>query len=172
VSQRILLIGMMGAGKSTVGQLLATRLGWPYSDSDTEVEQRTGKTVPQIFAASGEPAFRAEETKVLEEAATSDGPLVVSVAGGAVLSADNRHLVRAAGFVVWLRAEMETLAARVGVGAGRPLLTPDPLTALRLLYEERRPLYEELADLVVDVDHASTADVVDRILAGRERARA
>jgi shikimate kinase len=171
-SQRILLIGMMGAGKSSVGRLLATRLAWRYSDSDTEVEQRSGKTVPQIFGTSGEPAFRAEETKVLEEAATSVGPLVVSVAGGAVLSADNRHLIRRAGFVVWLRAEMETLAARVGDGAGRPLLTPDPLTALRRLYEERRPLYEELADLVVDVDHASPVEVVDRIVVARERGRA
>jgi shikimate kinase len=163
---------MMGAGKSTVGKLLAARLGWPYSDSDRDVERQTGKSVPEIFAASGESAFRAEEARVLEEAATSDGPLVVSVAGGAVLSPDNRRLIKAAGFVVWLRAEIETLAARVGGGADRPLLTPDPLTALRRLYAERRPLYEELADLVVDVDHLSPVEIVDRIMAARERVHA
>jgi shikimate kinase len=163
---------MMGAGKSTVGTLLAARLGWPYSDSDSEVERRTGTTVPEIFATSGEAAFRAEEARVLEAAATSDGPLVVSVAGGAVLAPGNRQLIKNAGFVVWLRAEVETLAARVGKGAGRPLLDPDPLTALCRLYEERRSLYEELADFTVDVDHLPPGEIVDRIMAAGERALA
>lgn len=163
---------MMGAGKSTVGTLLGHRLGWPYSDSDTEVERRTGMTVPEIFATRGEAAFRADETSVLEAAATSDGPLVVSVAGGAVLAPDNRRLITSAGLVVWLRCELKTLAARVGQGAGRPLLTPDPFTALSRLYEERRPLYQELADFIVDVDHLPPAEVVDRILSAREHALA
>ena len=163
---------MMGAGKSTVGALLATRLGWPYSDSDAEVEQRTGTTVPEIFAASGESAFRAEEAEVLEAAVTSDGPLVVSVAGGAVLSADNRRLIRSAGVVVWLRAEVETLAARVGKGAGRPLLNPDPVVALSRLYQERRPLYQELADVTIDVDKLSPGEIVERIMAHWEHAHA
>jgi shikimate kinase len=169
---RILLIGMMGAGKSTVGGLLAARLGWPYSDSDEEVELSTGATVPEIFATRGEAAFRAEETSVLEAATTSDGPVIVSVAGGAVLSPDNRHLIGRAGFVVWLRAEVTTLAARVGHGVGRPLLTPDPFTALLRLYEERRPLYQDLADLTVDVDRLSPGEIVDRIMSAREQARA
>jgi shikimate kinase len=163
---------MMGAGKSTVGALLATRLSWPYSDSDEEVELSTGATVPEIFATSGEAAFRAEETRVLEAATTSDGPVIVSVAGGAVLSPDNRRLITRAGFVVWLRAEVATLAARVGQGAGRPLLAPDPLTALSLLYEERRPLYQQLADLIVDVDRLSPGEIVDRIMSAWEHGRA
>jgi shikimate kinase len=163
---------MMGAGKSTVGGMLGRRLGWPYSDSDSEVERRTGMTVPEIFAARGEAAFRAEEAGVLAAAATSDGPLVVSVAGGAVLAPDNRRLIKDSGLVVWLRAEMETLAARVGKGAGRPLLSPDPYTALSRLYEVRRPLYEELADFIVNVDRLRPGEIVDRIVAAREHALA
>src|SRR4051794_394710 len=94
---RILLIGMMGVGKSTVGRLVSERLGWPYVDSDEWVQAHTGKTVPEIFETEGEAAFRARETAALEEAATSDGPLVVGVAGGAVLKAENRSLIRKAG---------------------------------------------------------------------------
>lgn len=169
---RILLIGMMGAGKSTVGRQLAARLSWPYVDSDSDVEARTGKSVPEIFAASGEAAFRAEEAQALQEATTSDGPLVVSVAGGAVLDADNRRRIRQAGLVVWLRAEVTTLARRVGSGHGRPLLGDDPPAALARLYLERRPIYEELADLAIDVDEMRPSEVVDRILSAREKANA
>src|SRR5205814_4280088 len=91
---RVLLIGMMGVGKSTVGRLVAERLGWPYIDSDHWVERHTGRTVPEIFATDGEAAFRAEEKAALQEAATSDRPLVVGVAGGAVLDPENRALIR------------------------------------------------------------------------------
>jgi shikimate kinase len=171
-AERILLIGMMGSGKSTVGRFLAERLGWPYVDSDEQVEARTGKTVPELFAERGEPFFRAEETQALEEATTSDGPVVVSVAGGAVLSADNRSRIRHAGLVVWLRAEVATLAARVGDGHGRPLLGDDPRAALQRLYNERRPLYEELADVTIDVDQRSPLEVTDRVIAALEVSRA
>jgi shikimate kinase len=171
-AERILLIGMMGSGKSTVGRLLAERLGWPYADSDEQVEARTGKTVPELFAERGEAFFRAEETLALEEATTSDGPVVVSVAGGAVLSADNRSRIRRAGLVIWLRADVATLAARVGDGHGRPLLGDDPRAALQRLYDERRPLYEELADVTVDVDQLSALEVTDRVVAALEVSRA
>jgi shikimate kinase len=167
---RILLIGMMGAGKSTVGRLLAERLGWPYVDSDEQVEIRTGMTVPEIFAARGEPAFRAEEAAALEEATTSDGPLVVSVAGGAVLDAGNRARIRDSGLVVWLRAPVNILAARVGSGAGRPLLGDDPLASLTRLYRERAPLYQALADVTIDVDQGTPQEVADRVLAARHQA--
>jgi shikimate kinase len=170
--ERVLLIGMMGAGKSTVGTALAERLGWAYCDSDTQVQRRTGMTVPEIFAARGEVAFRQEEAAALADAVASDHPVVVSVAGGAVLDPKNRDRIRAAGMVVWLRADVATLAARVGDGAGRPLLGADPRAALERLYRERRPLYEELADVVVDVDRQPVGQVVQEIAGQVTAARA
>lgn len=164
LARRILLVGMMGAGKSTVGRLLARRLGYPYLDSDEQVVRRTGRTVPELFARRGEAAFRAEEKRALAEAVTSDWPVVVSVAGGAVLDPDNRHRLRQGGTVVWLRAPLPVLATRVGAGDGRPLLGAHPAASLARLYARRRPLYAEVADVVVDVDHRTPQQVVDTII--------
>lgn len=161
--ERVLLVGMMGAGKTTIGRALADRFGWRYLDSDEQVEARTGRSVPEIFAAEGEAAFRAEESAALAAALAAGPRLVVSVAGGAVLDPRNRALLREAGTVVWLRAEVDTLARRVGEGTGRPLLGDDPAAALARLYEERRPLYEQLADVVVDVDELRPAEAVEAI---------
>jgi shikimate kinase len=165
---RILLVGMMGAGKSTVGLLLADRLGWAYADSDADVVARSGMAVPELFARRGEAAFRAMESEVLAQALASDEPSVVSVAGGAVLDPENRRLIREGGTVVWLRARPETLAARVGDGDGRPLLAGDDGTAavVRRLEAERRPWYEEVADTVIDVDDLAPDEVVERIVVG------
>ncbi len=164
MTPRILLVGMMGAGKTTTGQLVAQRLGWGYRDSDADVEAATGLTVPALFARDGEAAFRKAEAAVLAHACADAAPSVVSVAGGAVLSAPNRELISKSGTVVWLRARPETLAARVGAGVGRPLLGDDPGVALVHLNEVRAPFYAELADLVIDVDDLSPDVVAARIL--------
>ena len=156
---------MMGAGKTTVGKLLADRLARPYLDSDAEVEASTDRTVREIFETEGEPAFRAEEGRVLAEALARSQPAVISVAGGAVLDEKNRALIRAGGTVVWLRAEMKTLAARVRADDHRPLLGDDPESALARLYSVRRPIYEDLAEVVVDVDDVAADDVADEIMA-------
>jgi shikimate kinase len=162
---RIILVGMMGAGKTTVGQRLAGRLGWDYLDSDTQVMTDTGRTVPELFADQGEAAFRAAEARVLAEALSGDQPVVVSAAGGVVLSAANRARLTRSGRVVWLRADPKVLAERVGDGRGRPLLGDDPAAALLDLNRVRRPLYESVADVVVDVDHLAPDEVVSRVLA-------
>ena len=136
---------MMGSGKTTVGRALAQRLGWKYLDSDRQVEATTGRTVPEILEQDGEAAFRAEETRALRAAIAGDEPVVVSVAGGAVLDPDNRAALSDAGTVVWLRADVDTLRTRVGDGRGRPLLAGDVEGNLRRLYDERRPIYSGLA---------------------------
>jgi len=163
-AERLLLVGMMGAGKTTVGAALADRIGWAFVDSDAEVVTRAGRSVAEIWNAGGEAAFRAEETAALAALLSRPGRTVVGVAGGAVLDPANRDLIRAGGPVVWLRAGLATLAARVGSGAGRPLLDADPAGNLRRLDTERRALYADLADLVVDVDGLDPGQVAELIV--------
>lgn len=162
--ERILLVGMMGAGKTTVGRALAARLGYRYLDSDYQVEGRTGQTVREIFETRGEAAFRRDEKVALQEALAVEGPLVISVAGGAVLDPDNRERLRRAGLVVWLKAAPRVLAGRVADADHRPLLGDDPLEALTRLYEDRAPRYEEVADVVVDVEALTPEQVVEQVL--------
>lgn len=145
----LLLVGMMGAGKSTIGRITAARLGRPFRDSDADVERRTGKSVPEIFAERGEAAFRAEERVALCAAMASVVPSVIAVAGGAVLDPEARRRMRYAGMVVFLDVSPDVLARRVGSGSGRPLLDSNPERALALLDAVRRPVYLDLADLVV-----------------------
>lgn len=161
----LVLVGMMGAGKSTAGRLLARRTGRPFLDSDELIEEQTGRTVAQIFADDGEAAFRAVETDVLDQMLDRDTPAVVAAAGGAVLDAANRERMRARGLVVWLRVDPAVLAQRVRGGDHRPLLADDPEATLSRLAAEREPRYREVADEVVDVGDLSPDQVVDRLVA-------
>lgn len=156
----------MGAGKTTVGQALADRLGWDFVDSDCQVESRTGRTVADIWRTEGEQGFRRLEREALAEAlaGTAERPAVIAAAGGTVVDPMNRELLRKHPPVVWLRARPETSAERVGTGKSRPLLADDHLGTLARLGEERRAYYEEVADTVVDVDDLTPADVVERVI--------
>jgi shikimate kinase len=176
IEERVLLIGMMGAGKSTVGRLVATRLGCDAVDTDDLVERSSGMTVADMFAALGEDSFRAAEAGAIRELGHGAGALVVSVGGGAVLKGENREAMRALGTVVWLRAQPGTLAARVGRGQGRPLLAGDSehrgtAAVLAGLASERHALYEQVADIIIDVDHLSPAQVARLVMAELERRR-
>lgn len=163
--QHIVLVGMMGAGKSSVGRVLARRLGRKLYDSDEMVEARTGRTVREIWADEGEAAFRALETEVLTEALAADEPSVVAAAGGVVLSEANRDVLRSSGaHVVWLLAEVELLLERVRNGMHRPLLDDDPEGTLRSMFETRASLYREVADAIVSVDHRTVNDVAGAVL--------
>jgi shikimate kinase len=165
LTRHLFLVGMMGSGKSTVARLIGAELGWAVVDSDEQVERATGRSVVEIFATDGEPAFRAAEAEALAAACAADGPVVVAVAGGAVLDPANRRLLRGGGKVVWLRASTATLAARVGSGEGRPLLDGDRDGALERLSAARSPLYQEVADVVVDVDDAAPEQVAAAVMA-------
>ncbi|HUP85039.1 MAG TPA: shikimate kinase [Acidimicrobiales bacterium] len=165
--ERLYLVGMMGSGKTTVARLVATRLGWVSLDSDEQVCRRTGRTVREIFETDGEAAFRGEESAALREAARAapDTPAVVAVAGGAVIEAANRALLSESGPVVWLDVPPSVLAGRVRAGVDhRPLLGDDPATALERLERQRRPLYEEIADLVVDASVRTPTQIAAEIV--------
>ena len=163
--QHVVLVGMMGAGKSTVARVLAARLGRDVCDSDVKIERDTGRTVREIFAEEGEPAFRSLETAALIDALADPEPHVIAAAGGVVLAEANRAALRAsAARVVWLSADIDTLVARVASGVHRPLLDGDPEAALRRLAAEREPLYREVADAIVSVDGRSVDEVVEAVL--------
>ncbi len=166
-SQRVVLVGMMGAGKSTVARLLAEAFGCPFVDTYEMVQRRAGRTVAHMFGEEGEEAFRTAESQAISDLGGISGPLVASVGGGAVLSEANRAALGSIGTVVWLRAQPATLARRVGRGAGRPLLRRaglGPLEVLAQIAEERQADYQEVADLVVDVDGLSSRQVARELL--------
>ena len=151
----IFLVGLMGAGKTTVGRLLARRLKLRFIDADQELERRCGVKVPLIFDIEGEAGFRAREAQLLAELTALEG-VVLGTGGGAVLADENRRRLAACGTVVYLRATPEDLYARVKHDRNRPLLaTADPLARLRELHAERDPLYCSIADLVVETGRQS-----------------
>jgi shikimate kinase len=164
-ARHLVLVGMMGSGKSTVGQRCAERLGRSFVDTDELVATFAGAPVAAVFARDGEAAFRDLERAAVTDACAAPTPTVIAAGGGAVLDAENRTRMRAAGFVVWLRAPVVQLAARVGDGRGRPLLSGDTKATLERLEVVRRPAYEAAAHAAVDTAGLDVAAVVDAVLA-------
>jgi shikimate kinase len=143
---------MMGAGKSTVGRRLASRLGRPFVDADDELVRRSGRSVREWFEQDGEAAFRTAEGALLADLLDAPGASVIASGGGVVLAAANRAALRDHALVVWLRAGAPFLASRVRQKPHRPLLDEDPGATVARLVAEREALYREVADVVVDVD--------------------
>ncbi|PWE16813.1 shikimate kinase [Marinicauda salina] len=165
LERTIVLVGLMGAGKTTVGRRLARRLGRPFKDADAEIERAAGRSVPDIFADFGESAFRDGERKVIARLLEEEPPMVLAVGGGAFVDPDTRRLVKDEAVSVWLRAELPVLMERVSRRDTRPLLhNEDPEAVMARLMEERAPAYGE-ADLAVDSASGSHEKTVEAIVA-------
>ncbi|AMJ61937.1 shikimate kinase [Bosea sp. PAMC 26642] len=162
----IVLVGMMGSGKSSVGRRLGARLGLSFVDADTEIETAAGMTIPEIFSQRGETEFRDGERRVISRILTTRAPLVLATGGGAYMNAETRGRIAELGISIWLRAEPDVLMRRVRKRSNRPLLqTADPDATLRRMLLEREPVYA-LADLTLtsrDVPHEVVVE--DAILA-------
>ncbi len=149
LKKTVVMVGMMGAGKTSVGTALARHLGVPFLDSDEEITRAASRSIAEIFERDGEPFFRARETEVLARLLRA-APSVLSTGGGAFLSDRNRAMITESGVSVWLRADLELLWQRVRHKTTRPLLrTANPRETLRALYEARVPFYAQ-ADVIVD----------------------
>jgi shikimate kinase len=161
---RILLIGMMGSGKSSVGRALARLSGWPFVDNDALVERATGMTARLLLAQQGADAMRAAESAALRMALAMDPPLIAAVAAGTILDPDDRARLDEDGFVVWLRAPAPVLAARAVGADHRPWLEDDPAGWFERALAERDPLYRSVADLEVDTSAAGPVAAAEAIL--------
>lgn len=161
---RIILIGMMGSGKSSVGRLLATRTGWPFHDNDALVERATGRTARELLATAGEAGLRDAEAAALNAAVEASAPAIVALAAGTVLEPDQRQRIAAAGFVVWLHSPPDVLAARAAAGMHRPWLEGDAAAWFAETSAERAPQYAAVADLEVDTSETDPDEAADRIL--------
>jgi shikimate kinase len=154
-SRSLVLVGMMGAGKSSIGRKLAQRLSLPFVDADTEIEHAAGMSISEIFAKHGEPYFRAGEARVIARL-LDGGPQILATGGGAFMHPQSREAIRAKGISIWLKAEYDVLMKRIKRRSDRPMLkTDDPGETLRRLMQERDPVYAE-ADITVhsrDVPH-------------------
>ena len=167
--RHLVLVGLMGAGKSTVGARCAVRLGREFVDVDDVIVATAGRPVADIFATDGEAVFRSLERRAIADVCASPQPLVIACGGGAVLDAENRHRVQERGVVVWLTADPATLADRVGGGPARkkrPLLAGDdaPVATLERLATLRAPAYEAAAHAVVDTAGHRVDEVAERVL--------
>jgi len=161
--KKLVLIGFMGTGKSTVSRLLSEKLGWKRVDGDEEIERLENKRISDIFAADGEAGFRLIETRVLETILASEENAVVATGGGAVLSAVNRELMLNNGYVVALKASPEQIIARVKSDTERPLLQGDAVERVNLLLAQRKHAYD-FAHLTIDTTNMSAEEVVAAIL--------
>ena len=162
----LVLVGLMGVGKTTVGSVLAQRLGRELVDSDLRIEARTGRTVKQILDEDGLEEMRRQEAAALFDALDDEAPRVIAAAAGVVLDPVNRRrLADADADVIWLTADPTFLAPRTATRGHRPWLEDDPVGTLRRMQDEREPLYREVADRTVAVDGLTPEQLVDRILA-------
>ncbi|MDD3576756.1 MAG: shikimate kinase AroK [Halothiobacillus sp.] len=162
-AKHIILIGPMGAGKSTIGKMLAHSMNLPFFDSDKEIEHRTGATIPLIFEIEGEAGFRDREVAVIEELTRTSG-WVLATGGGAILRPENRAVFAERGFVVYLHATVQQQAERTAMDTQRPLLqTKDRAGKLNELMTMREPLYRGAADLIIETAGKSPKVVVDLI---------
>lgn len=165
-ARHVVLVGLMGTGKTTVGSMLAERLGRPFVDSDHVIEASTGRTVREIFADEGEAAFRVLEMAALVQALAAPRPAVIAAAGGVVLAEANRRALRdSEAVVVWLQAQLDRLTERAVTGEHRPLLDDDPAGMLARMASEREALYAEVAGHHVDTTSRPPADIVDELAA-------
>lgn len=162
--RNLILVGPMGAGKSTIGRLLAKELQLPFKDSDKEIEERTGANIPWIFDVEGEAGFREREQSALAELCQEEG-LVLATGGGAVLREENRRALREGGCVIYLHASVEQQLERTSRDRNRPLLqTENPGDVLRKLVTLRDPLYRDVADLIIETDQRPPRMVMQEIL--------
>jgi shikimate kinase len=163
-SGRIFLIGPMGAGKTTIGRQLARRLGLRFLDSDREIERRSGVDIQTIFDFEGESGFRQRERSMIDELTQRDG-IVLATGGGAVLDPDNRDMLRNRGLVIHLATTVDEQVRRTRRDRIRPLLqNSDRRATLERLAQERRPLYEEIADITIETDGRHSRKTLERVL--------
>ncbi|SMC93997.1 shikimate kinase [Fulvimarina manganoxydans] len=161
-SRTIALVGLMGAGKTTVGRRLASLLGLPFRDSDVEIEEVSRMTIPELFEAYGEPEFRALEARVVQRLAV-EGPQVVGTGGGAYMNGETRERLKSTAVTVWLKADLDTLMERVSRRSNRPLLkTADPRETMRRLIKERYPIYGQ-ADIVIESRNVKREQVASEV---------
>ena len=163
-NQNIFLIGLMGAGKTTIGRQIAKELSLEFFDSDHEIEKRTGVTITHIFDIEGESGFRKRETNMLAELTENKG-IVLATGGGAILEPENRQFLMSRGTTIYLYANIQTLLERTSKDRNRPLLqTENPQATLEELLNTRDPLYRETADFVIDTGKDSVRLAIKEIL--------